>query len=101
MPPEGLRYRGPIVEIGPTLLRACLPDVAQGELCRIEPQGMLAEVVSIEQNMALLSPFASSDGLRCGQWVTPLGHMHRVQVGADLAGRILDGLGAPIDGGPR
>ncbi|AXY36110.1 EscN/YscN/HrcN family type III secretion system ATPase [Yersinia pseudotuberculosis] len=99
-PPEGLRYRGPIVEIGPTLLRASLPNVAQGELCRIEPQGMLAEVVSIEQEMALLSPFASSDGLRCGQWVTPLGHMHRVQVGADLAGRILDGLGAPIDGGP-
>jgi ATP synthase in type III secretion protein N len=98
--PDGIGYRGPILEVGPTLLRANLPGVALGELCQIESPDMLAEVVAIEQQTALLSPFASSAGLRCGQWVSPLGHTHRVRVGPDLPGRVLDGLGVPMDGGP-
>lgn len=99
-PPEGVESRGQILDIGPTLLRAHLPGIALGELCRIASANMLAEVVAIEQQTALLSPFASSAGLRCGQWVSPLGHAHRVRVGPDLAGRVLDGLGVPIDDGP-
>ncbi|CNI25216.1 EscN/YscN/HrcN family type III secretion system ATPase [Yersinia pekkanenii] len=99
-PPEGMEYHGPILDVGPTLLRANLPGVALGELCRIDSAGMLAEVVAIEQQTALLSPFAASTGLRCGQWVSPLGHTHRVRVGSDLVGRVLDGLGVPLDGGP-
>ncbi|WP_409350115.1 EscN/YscN/HrcN family type III secretion system ATPase [Yersinia vastinensis] len=99
-PPDGMKYCGQILDIGPTLLHAHLPGVALGELCRIASPDMLAEVVAIEQQTALLSPFASPTGLRCGQWVSPLGHAHRVRVGDDLAGRVLDGLGKPIDDGP-
>ncbi|HDL8427960.1 TPA: EscN/YscN/HrcN family type III secretion system ATPase [Yersinia enterocolitica] len=99
-PPSGIESCGPILDVGPTLLRAHLPGVALGELCRITSPDMLAEVVAIEQQTALLSPFASSAGLRCGQWISPLGHEHRVRVGVDLLGRVLDGLGEPIDAGP-
>ena len=100
LPPDGITYRGPILDVGPTLLRANLPGVALGELCRIASPDMLAEVVAIEQQTALLSPFASSAGLRSGQWVSPLGHTHRVKVGPSLLGRVLDGLGVAMDGGP-
>lgn len=100
-PPSGLAFCGPILDVGPTLLRAHLPGVALGELCQMTSPDMLAEVVGIEQQTALLSPFASSAGLRCGQWVAPLGHAHRIRVGADLLGRVLDGLGMPMDGGPQ
>ncbi|WP_057616042.1 EscN/YscN/HrcN family type III secretion system ATPase [Yersinia frederiksenii] len=99
-PPDGVECRGQILAVGPTLLRAHLPGIALGELCRITSADMLAEVVAIEQQTALLSPFASSAGLRCGQWVSPLGHAHRIRVGPDLVGRVLDGLGVPIDDGP-
>ncbi|CFQ55968.1 Secretion system apparatus ATP synthase ssaN [Yersinia aleksiciae] len=99
-PPDGIECCGPILDVGPTLIRAHLPGVKLGELCQIESPNMLAEVVAIEQQTALLSPFAASTGLSCGQWVRPLGHTHRVQVGADLLGRILDGLGVPMDSGP-
>ncbi|WP_339056907.1 EscN/YscN/HrcN family type III secretion system ATPase [Candidatus Regiella endosymbiont of Tuberolachnus salignus] len=99
-PPTGLNYSGSIMDVGPTLLRASLPGVSMGELCRIEPVGTLAEVVAIEQQVALLSPFSSSDGLSSGQSVSPLKHAHRVAVGSRLKGRILDGLGQPIDDGP-
>ena len=98
--PEAAEYRGPILDVGPTLIRAHLSGVALGELCQIESSNMLAEVVAIEQETALLSPFAASVGLRSGQWVRPLRHTHRVRTGADLLGRIVDGLGVPIDGGP-
>ncbi|WP_342220978.1 EscN/YscN/HrcN family type III secretion system ATPase [Candidatus Fukatsuia endosymbiont of Tuberolachnus salignus] len=98
-PPSGLSYSGSILDVGPTLLRASLPGVSMGELCRIEPEGILAEVVSIEQQVALLSPFSSSEGLRSGQRVSPLRHAHRVAVGSGLTGRILDGLGQPMDNG--
>ncbi|WP_145514389.1 EscN/YscN/HrcN family type III secretion system ATPase [Yersinia massiliensis] len=98
--PEAAEYRGPILDVGPTLIRAHLSGVALGELCQIEPSKMLAEVVAIEQETALLSPFSASVGLRSGQWVRPLRHTHRVRAGADLLGRIVDGLGVPIDGGP-
>ncbi|CFQ99175.1 type III secretion system ATPase [Yersinia frederiksenii] len=98
--PEAAEYRGPILDVGPTLIRAHLSGVALGELCQIESSNMLAEVVAIEQETALLSPFAASVGLRSGQWVRPLRHTHRVRTGSDLLGRIVDGLGAPIDGGP-
>lgn len=99
-PPDGMVYRGPILDVGPTLVRAHLPGVALGELCQVEAPDMLAEVVAIEQQTALLSPFAPPAGLRCGQWVRPLGHSHRIRTGPDLLGRILDGLGVPIDSGP-
>ncbi|HFT5242793.1 TPA: EscN/YscN/HrcN family type III secretion system ATPase [Yersinia enterocolitica] len=98
--PEAAEYRGPILDVGPTLIRAHLSGVALGELCQIESSNMLAEVVAIEQETALLSPFAASVGLRSGQWVRPLRHTHRVRTGSDLLGRIVDGLGAAIDGGP-
>ncbi len=99
-PPDGIECCGPILDVGSTLIRAHLPGVKLGELCQIASPNMLAEVVAIEQQTALLSPFAASTGLSCGQWVRPLGHTHRVQVGADLLGRILDGLGVPMDSGP-
>ncbi|MDA5490893.1 EscN/YscN/HrcN family type III secretion system ATPase [Yersinia kristensenii] len=99
-PPTGIESCGPILDVGPTLLRAHLPGVALGELCQIASPNRLAEVVAIEQQTALLSPFSSSFGLRCGQWVSPLGHAHRIRVGDDLAGRVLDGLGVPMDAGP-
>lgn len=98
--PSGAVYRGPILDVGRTLIKVSLPGVRMGELCRIEPNRILAEVVSIEQKTALLSPFSSCDGLYAGQWVSPLKYSHRVPVSMSLMGRILNGLGHPIDDGP-
>lgn len=96
-PPDGVVRSGVLLEIGPTLLRAYLPGVKMGELCRIEQHGMLAEVVKVLTDQVLLSPYASPQGLCCPQWVTPLGDIHRIAVGPALCGRIVDGLGNPID----
>ncbi|MGL4601826.1 MAG: FliI/YscN family ATPase [Plesiomonas sp.] len=96
-PPTGVLYSGILLEVGPTLLRAYLPGVKMGELCRIEQHNMLAEVVTILADQVLLSPYSSPQGLSCPQWVTPQGDIHRIAVGPTLCGRILDGLGNLID----
>lgn len=100
-PPGSAVYTGRLEHIGPTLLKACLPGVFMGEICRILPGGMLAEVVSIDGHQVCLSPLGSSRGLCCGQWVHPLGHSHRIRVSGSVAGRIVDGFGRPLDGGPE
>lgn len=92
---------GHLLHIGQTLLRACLPGVFMGELCRLLPGGMHAEVIGIDGAIALLSPFSGTAGLYCGQQVQPLGRRHRVPTGDDLLGRVLDGMGRPLDGGPQ
>lgn len=96
----GEKFAGKIVEIGPTLLRASLPGVSLAELCRLEPSGIEAEVVAIEGDYALLSPFAEPLGVTAGSQVVPTGHVHQLCLGDFLAGRILDGLGRPLDGLP-
>jgi len=97
------RY-GRLVEVGPTLLKASLPGVGLGEVCMIESDAagaapMRSEVVGIEREFALLSPFEEPLGTRCGQLVRPLGREHRVQVGEHLIGQVVDGLGEPLTGG--
>ncbi|MDM5065518.1 EscN/YscN/HrcN family type III secretion system ATPase [Aeromonas salmonicida] len=97
---SGETFAGKVVEVGPTLLRASLPGVSLAELCRLEPAGIEAEVVAIEGDYALLSPFAEPLGVTTGSRVVPTGHVHLLHLGNFLTGRILDGMGRPLDGLP-
>lgn len=98
--PQGYLKTGRLLHVGATLLNAYLPGVFMGEVCCLLPEGALAEVVGIDGSMAQLSPFATTAGLYCGQKVRTLGRRHRVPVGEDLLGRVLDGMGLPLDDGP-
>lgn len=99
-PPHGYLKIGRLLHIGATLLTAWLPGVFMGEVCRLLPDGALAEVVGIDGSKALLSPFISTVGLYCGQQVQPLARRHRVPVGQELLGRVVDGMGRALDDGP-
>ncbi|KLU21494.1 type III secretion protein ATPase [Caballeronia mineralivorans PML1(12)] len=96
---RAVRRFGRVIEVGATLVKATLPGAALGELCMIEPDGLMAEVVALDRESALLSPFADPVGMRCGQTVLPLGTGHRVAVGEHLVGAIVDGLGRMLGGG--
>ncbi|MCP4169708.1 MAG: FliI/YscN family ATPase [Fuerstiella sp.] len=82
------------------LLRASLP-AAVGEACRLRLPGgemLTAEVVGFDDHESQLMCFDASVGLRPGLEVTALGQKRRVPVGDQLLGRVLDGLGRPVDG---
>ena len=57
-------------------------------------------MVGFVRNVALLSPLGSCQGVSPATEVIPTGEILSVPVGEELLGRVLDGLGQPIDGGP-
>ncbi|MGI6036924.1 MAG: flagellar protein export ATPase FliI [Limnochordia bacterium] len=74
-----------------------------GELCYIYPQGhsgpkIAAEVVGFKDKRVLLMPMGETHGIGPGSIVKPTGRTLHIRVGESLLGRVLDGLGQPIDG---
>ncbi len=73
-----------------------------GEVCEISipggPEPVLAEVVGFRDGSAVLMPLGELRGVYQGCSVTPSGKSFNVKVGEQLLGRVLDGLGEPIDG---
>jgi len=66
------------------------PNAHLGELC--------AEVVGFRENRVLLMPLGSLSGLAPGAEVIGTGQAMSVPLGKELLGRVIDGLGKPIDG---
>ena len=77
-------------------------SAAVGELLEIQgPDGVVpVEVVASEPGILTCLPLGATTGLRAGDHVRSRGTGLRIGVGEALRGRVLDGLGRPIDGGP-
>ncbi len=73
-----------------------------GELVQIGAgaEAVLAEVAAIDGERLSCLPLGPIAGMSTGSPVVSTGGPLRVAVGPDLRGRILDGLGRPMDGGP-
>ena len=73
-----------------------------GEVCDIfvpgEKDPVSAEVVGFQENFSVLMPLGELRGIYPGCQVVPRGEALTVRVGETLLGRVLDGLGRPIDG---
>lgn len=99
-----VEVRGRVEQVIGTIIRAVVPGVKVGELCILrnpwEDFNLKAEVVGFVRNVALLSPLGSCQGVSPATEVIPTGEILSVPVGEELLGRVLDGLGQPIDGGP-
>jgi flagellum-specific ATP synthase len=78
------------------------PMAAMGEVCRIQSARhdgyTLAEVVGFRNHHLLLMPLGEIHGIHPGSEVVATGAPLRVGVGSALKGRVIDGLGSPIDG---
>lgn len=76
------------------------PATRIGDVCEIvddEGRRSLCEVVGFRQDSVLLMPLGSLDGLSPGSKVEATGESLRIAVGEELLGRVLDGLGQPLD----
>lgn len=95
------RVKGKVKELTGLIVKAVVPNVRVGELCfiHIANQGkkIKAEVVGFKDNDVLLMPLGDLEGIGPGCDVLPTGDCLRVPVGNQLLGRILDGLGDPVD----
>ncbi len=78
-------------------LRGSLGDVVA---ITIGDRRVPAQVVAVKEDALLLAPYGELDGVSPGAPVEPTGKGLLMRVGPDLAGRVLDALGRPIDDGP-
>ncbi len=101
---ETVVYSGKIDKIIGMLIESTGPAADIGSLCRIYTRKrdsyILAKIVGFRENRVLLMPFDDMTGIVKGSIVEPTGDILRVPVGNDVIGRVLDGFGNPIDGGP-
>ncbi len=90
---------GKVCEIIGLIIEADGPKSSIGDLCHIKTsQGVVnAEVVGFRDNKILLMPLSQMDGLKPGDCVTNTKAPMKIKVGKELIGRVLDGLGNPID----
>ncbi|HUA68877.1 MAG TPA: FliI/YscN family ATPase [Candidatus Saccharimonadales bacterium] len=93
---------GRVVQVIGLVIESEGPAAAVGELCRIESARhdgfTLAEVVGFRNHHLLLMPLGELHGILPGSEVVATGAPMRIGVGSALKGRVLDGLGRPIDG---
>lgn len=90
---------GKVCEIIGLIIESDGPKASIGDLCHIKTSKgvVLAEVVGFRDNKILLMPLSQMDGLKPGDIVTNTKEPMKIKVGKELIGRVLDGLGNPID----
>lgn len=96
---ELTQVNGRITEIVGMLIRAIVPNVKIGELCLVKRVGepLRCEVVGFTQEEVILSPLGEMTGIGPSSEVIPMGLPLHIKVGPNLLGRVLNGLGEPLD----
>src|SRR5271170_7389117 len=90
---------GRITEVVGMLIRAIIPQVKMGEVCLIKRAGepLAAEVVGFTKDEVILSPLGNMLGIGPSSEVIPMRMPMHIKVGPELLGRVLNGLGQPLD----
>ena len=90
---------GRITEIVGMLIKAVVPQVKIGEICLVKRAGepLRTEVVGFTRDEVLLSPLGEMTGVGPSSEVIPTHLPLHIKVGPQLLGRILNGLGEPLD----
>jgi len=96
---ELTQINGRITEIVGMLIKAIVPQVKIGEVCLVKRQGapLLTEVVGFTRDEVLLSPLGEMTGIGPSSEVIPTHLPLHIKVGPKLLGRVLNGLGEPLD----
>lgn len=102
---ELLAVKGRVSHVIGTIIRAVVPATKVGEICILRNPGeefeLAAEVVGFAKDAALLTPIGDMHGISPTTEVIPTGRPHLVPVGPSLLGRVLDGMGRPLDSAQR
>jgi len=98
---RAMQVRGRVTHVVGLVIESEGPPVSVGELCTVSAEGgvqVAAEVVGFRDRKVLLMPLGGMKGIHPGSDVVAGGHQLLVPAGPQLLGRIIGGLGEPIDG---
>lgn len=98
-----IRVNGRVLQVVGTVVEGHGPESSVGALCDIFPQGgpsrIAAEVVGFREHRVLLMPLGDVRGIGPGSRIVARRQRATIRVGDGLLGRVIDGLGNPIDEG--
>ena len=97
------RWLGEVTEVVGLLIQSRGPSVAIGDFCEVITAGgrpIRTQVIGFRDGQVLSMPLEETAGLQLGDAVTARAEEARVEVGHGLLGRVIDGFGKPLDGGP-
>jgi len=96
-----VRTNGKVRQVIGTVIESNGPPMAIGETASIRykrtAQPVLAEAVGFRDSKVLLMPLGELGGIAAGNEVVALGKPLQIGLSNDLLGRVLDGLGRPLD----
>ncbi|MFN3428787.1 MAG: FliI/YscN family ATPase, partial [Candidatus Sericytochromatia bacterium] len=98
---DPIRVEGRVAQVVGLVIESDGPTARMGEVCLIFPdtgaKPVMSEVVGFRAGRLLLMPLGDMVGIKPGSEVIATGRPMTVGVGEALLGRVLDGLGNPID----
>ena len=100
---DELTYYTSVLSIVGDIIKIRADDVGLGDLGLVENwdgDQSLAQVIEIQGDEVSLQVFTGGKGLSTNARVRFLGHASQVIYSDNILGRVFDGAGAPIDGGP-
>jgi len=92
---------GRVSEVAGLVIESVGPAALIGEVCEIQvgrDEPIRAEVVGFRDNRVLLMPIAALEGISMGNRVVATGSPLCIKVGPGVLGRVMGGVGEPIDG---
>jgi flagellum-specific ATP synthase len=95
-----LLCRGSVVKVSGLTVESNGPEVGLGELCGIhirDGRRVIAEVVGFHNEHLILLPLEHIEGISPGDTVTSRTTPRHITLGDNILGRVIDGLGEPID----
>ena len=92
---------GKVTQVTGALISGYIPEVSIGSVCEIFPNSgapsFLTEVVGFRDREVLLMPLGEMRGIGLGSTILVRRNSATIAVGEDLLGRVVNGLGEPID----
>jgi flagellum-specific ATP synthase len=98
---QSVRLAGKIVKVAGIVAEANGPGLSVGSLCEIKTSENLniqAEVIGFNEKRVIVMPFGEMRGIRPGSRIVAVSKRPAIHVGESYLGRVIDGLGRPIDG---
>ena len=99
---DPILVRGKVTNIVGLVVEGHGPGSAMGGMCEIfsrsRRESIMAEVVGFRDKRVLLMPLGDLSGIGPGSMIIARKSQPTVKVGSDMLGRVIDGMGEPLDG---
>ncbi len=95
-----IRLHGKVIQVVGLVIEGYCPETSVGAICEIRPKDgepIPAEVVGFRDNKTLLMPLGELRGVGLDSLITVRRDKATLKVGPQMLGRVIDGLGSPID----